>query len=228
MKAKKNTRINLEKRKKYFFQIGLVLSLSFVLVAFEWAQFEERDPWDCQLPIEMGEEVEIIPIAYQKALPPPPPSPPSNLAIMNLVDDIENNVEDLEDFESEEVDEEEIVLKEIVEEVEIIDEEPIYVPFPEHDATYRGGLSELYRFLHKNLNYPAEAKRKKIEGKVYCEFVVMEDGSIGDVVLRNRIGGGCDEEALRVIKLMPGWNPARQGERKVRTSRVIPINFQIN
>ena len=73
MEVKKSSRFDVEGRKKYFFQIGMALALSFVLVAFEWAQFEEIERYDNQEVVDIGDEVEIIPITYRKNPPPPPP-----------------------------------------------------------------------------------------------------------------------------------------------------------
>src|SRR5690606_30258152 len=79
------------------------------------------------------------------------------------------------------------------EEFSIVDEQPI---FP-------GGTQEFYKYITQNIKYPQEAQAQKIAGKVYVEFVVDKNGSIIDVKTVKGIGGGCDEEAVRVIQNSP-------------------------
>jgi periplasmic protein TonB len=98
----------------------------------------------------------------------------------------------------------------------------------EEEAEFIGGIDKLMEFLVKNLNYPQEAKEKGIEGKVIITFVVEKDGSIADLKLTNGIGYGCDEEAIRVVKLMPKWKPAKQRGKNVRQQFILPINFNLS
>jgi TonB family protein len=82
-------------------------------------------------------------------------------------------------------------------------------------------------FLATNLVYPEKARRKKIEGRSVIKFRVNEDGSISDVEATNHIGGGCDEEAVRVISAMPKWNPGIQDDKKVKVYFTLPIVFKL-
>lgn len=91
---------------------------------------------------------------------------------------------------------------------------------------FSGGLSALAMFLGRNINYPKEASRKNISGKVFLSFVVCEDGSLCDYELLKGIGGGCDEEALRVVKGMSGkWLPGTERGQKVRVKYNLPVSF---
>ena len=82
-------------------------------------------------------------------------------------------------------------------------------------------------YLFKNIHYPQKAIDKNIEGKVYVKFVVNEDGSISDVVIIKGIGGGCDEEAKRVVMSMPNWSPGMQNGKKVKVMFTLPIWFKL-
>lgn len=93
--------------------------------------------------------------------------------------------------------------------------------------TFPGGLEQFGKFLGKNLNYPPVARDAGIQGRVYCSFVVEKDGSLTDIKVVRGIGGGCDEEAVRVLKKSPKWNPGVQNGRNVRVSYTIPIFFQL-
>lgn len=93
---------------------------------------------------------------------------------------------------------------------------------------YAGGVAALSKFLQKNLRYPNPAASAGISGKVYVQFVVGQDGSITKVDILKGLGFGCDEEAERVIKLMPHWSAGKQSGRAVAVKFTLPINFQLS
>lgn len=93
---------------------------------------------------------------------------------------------------------------------------------------YPGGDEAMYDFLGSSLQYPESAKRVGIEGTVSLEFIIDELGAIRDVKVLRGIGGGCDEEAVRVVKSMKRWKPGRQGGHAVRVRYTIPIQFNLN
>ena len=82
-------------------------------------------------------------------------------------------------------------------------------------------------FLSNNLKYPLIARKKNIEGRVIVKFAVNKDGSISDVKATKKIGGGCDEEAVRVVLAMPKWKPATRDDKKVKTSFTLPVVFKL-
>jgi protein TonB len=90
---------------------------------------------------------------------------------------------------------------------------------------FPGGDSARIKFLTDNLKYPEEAIKLGIQGKVFVTFTVKVDGSINDVKVQRGIGGGCDEEAVRVIKKMPNWSPAIMNGTKVSYQLTFPIKF---
>jgi len=97
----------------------------------------------------------------------------------------------------------------------------------EVQPTFPGGEAALYKFLNANLTYPMLAKEMRVSGMVIVQFVVERDGSITDVVVARSVGVGLDEEAVRVIKLMPKWIPGRQGNYPVRVRYTIPVRFTL-
>jgi len=92
---------------------------------------------------------------------------------------------------------------------------------------FPGGEEKRIKFISKNLKYPIEAQEKNIMGTVYVSFMVEPDGKLSNVKLNKGIGGGCDEEAIRVVKLMPNWLPAKVGSSNVRFQMILPIRFYI-
>jgi periplasmic protein TonB len=93
---------------------------------------------------------------------------------------------------------------------------------------FKDGVAAMYQFLNKNIIYPAVARENGIEGTVYVSFVVSKDGSIREVQLKRGIGGGCSEEAIRVIKLMPNWNPGKQNGKAVAVTFTMPVKFELD
>ena len=221
MDLKKNPIADLEKRKGLLFQIGIVISLALVLVAFEWAQFERSNNELGSLNVELEEE-EMIPITQQAPPPPPPPPPPPQTIVLEIVEDDEEIEEEI-DIDSEMDEDTEIEIIE-VEEEEVVEEPEIFT-IVEDMPSFPGGEAKLYEYLGKNIKFPPMAKDAGIQGIVFVTFVVKENGAIDGVRVLRGIGGGCDEEAVRVIKNMPSWKPGKQRGKNVRVQYNMPIRF---
>lgn len=112
-------------------------------------------------------------------------------------------------------------------EVEAPAEPAEILSFVEVMPTFVGGDEGLMRYLGENLSYPDVAKDVGIEGLVYIRFVIEPTGEVADVTVIRGIFGPLDEEAVRVIKNMPNWNPGIQNGRKVRVYYTIPIRFDL-
>ena len=97
----------------------------------------------------------------------------------------------------------------------------------EQQPQFPNGDKALYKFLSENIHYPQAAARANVSGKVYVKFVVEKDGSIGNVEITKGIGFGCDEEAERVIKLMPKWTPGKQNGKAVRVYFNMPVVYRL-
>ncbi len=97
----------------------------------------------------------------------------------------------------------------------------------EQQPEFKGGTNALYQFLGRNIKYPAAAVKANVEGKVFVQFVVNKIGETSDVTILKGIGFGCDEEAMRVVRLMPNWIPARQSGKSVAVQYTLPIAFAI-
>ena len=91
--------------------------------------------------------------------------------------------------------------------------------------SFRGGERELSKFITSNLVYPQEAKSAGVEGQILVEFYIEKDGTVTDGKVLKGIGYGCDEEALRVVGLMPKWRPCKVRGESVRVRQTLPITF---
>jgi TonB family protein len=105
--------------------------------------------------------------------------------------------------------------------------EPCYTVV-EKQPSFVGGQEGLVKFLQENIQYPEVAKKNGVQGKVYVTFVIKADGSVADVKILRGVGAGCDEEAFRVVKMMPKWNPGLQKGKPVNVAYNLPIMFKLD
>jgi protein TonB len=108
-----------------------------------------------------------------------------------------------------------------------VEEDPVFLAV-ENQPEFPGGLDSLNNFIARNVRYPPKARELGIEGKVYVVFVVEKDGSITNIKILRGVGQSCDEEAKRVVRLMPNFIPGKQNGRLVRVQYIIPINFKLS
>jgi protein TonB len=106
------------------------------------------------------------------------------------------------------------------------DEKPLIVV--EQNPDFNGGYEAMQKFLKDKIVYPTLAQESGIQGTVFISFVVSKTGKISNVKVLRGIGGGCDEEAVRVVKEMPNWIPGRQNGQAVPVQFQIPVKFQLN
>jgi protein TonB len=224
MEAKKTKKADLEPKKVIFMQIGLIIALAVVLLAFNYRSYEKGSSLTIQVRVDDTPE-EIIPITEQKVKPPPPP-PPKQVTVINIVKDDVVVEDDIEiDVEADQ----ETVMDDFIpvfEEEEEVAEMEIFTVV-ESMPGYPGGDAARMKFLQENIKYPQMARESGIQGTVYVTFVVETEGSVTDVRVLRGIGGGCDEEAIRVINLMPKWNPGKQRGKPVRVQFNMPIKFTL-
>lgn len=227
IEVKKSPEADLEKRKPVFTEIGLIVVLSMVLVAFEWTWTDVNVNVKANDNLVQVEE-EIVPITRQEDnTPPPTPEMPRALDVLNIVDDL---VDIDEDFE--------ILTSEFSEDA-AVDFTQIYQPAvedarEESDEIFRiveqmpefpGGEQALYKYIADNIRYPIIAEENGIYGKVYVQFVVNEKGEVTNVELFRGVDPHLDREALRVVQSMPRWKPGKQRNMYVKVAFIIPVNF---
>jgi protein TonB len=98
----------------------------------------------------------------------------------------------------------------------------------EQKPEFIGGEDALRKYLGDNLVYPPHAKEIGYEGKVYISFVIDQFGNVVNAKIAREVGGGLDEEALRVVTAMPRWKPGKQAGHPVSVSYTLPIVFALN
>lgn len=204
--------------------IGLNITLLAIILVFE------RPSTGSQQILDLGEvediPTEIIDIPPTEQPPPPPPRVQS-FQIIEIPDeqllkeeiDIELDVEVHEETVIQD-----IVFEERPQEEEIVDEIFTVV---EKQPEFPGGMAAFYEFINANIKYPVQARRLSIQGRVYVQFIVNKEGKLTDFEVVKGIGAGCDEEAVRVLKLVPNFQPGKQRGQPVKVKMVIPIYFKM-
>ncbi len=216
--------------------IGYVLVLAAIFVAFEWTQREVKIQEDNEIVYDMAVEEDMIPITRQEqtVVAPPPAAAPATPEILEVVENEEELPE--EEIQTSEETNQSITTSTgtgaptavvagppapVVEEVE----DDRILDVPEEQAEFPG---DVYAWLNKNIKYPAICQEQGIQGRVTVQFVINRDGSIVDVKVLRSPNEDLSAEAARVVKAMPKWKPARQGNKPVRQRYTLPVMFRLN
>jgi protein TonB len=223
---KKTSRADLDRFRPLAFNFSLVITLLMVILAFEWKTSTNAEEKIIARSNSVFEEVVDVP---PTELPPPPPPVLQQPRIIEVPDQEEIIDEIKVEFDID------VTNKTVVQEytyeapkVEGPEEEPdkIFLVV-EQPAAPIGGMAAFYKYVSENIRYPGQAKRMNLEGKVFVEFVVDRDGSITMINVVKGIGGGCDEEAVRILQGAPPWSPGKQRGKPVRQRMVLPIYFKL-
>ena len=170
---------------------------------------------------------EIPPLIIEKKVVPPPPQAKKIVDVIKIVEDeveIEEeeiaSVQDMSDYaEVEEV--EGFYVEEEIEEEQIFD-------VAEEQPEFPGGMKKLMEFLSKNIKYPRISRDNGSQGRAFVRFTVNTDGSIQDAEIVKSAGDiYLDKEALRLVEIMPKWQPGREGGKPVRVKFTLPVNFKL-
>lgn len=237
--------------------IAVVSFIAFVLLAQVDYSFLKKKNQETEISVETTDVdlPKDQPVDPTKPPPPPPPPPPQapQMKFVEMVVKKDDQVADDEVHSQEELQEPKQISNQdkegdnnasfvpkdpevpagngpVVTEPAPIKEEPkedeIFT-IVEEKPSFPGGPAELQKYLAKNIRYPDFAKENQIKGTCALEFVVEKDGSITDIKILKDIGGGCGDEAVRVVKSMPKWAPGKQRGKAVRVKFTLPVQFRL-
>lgn len=221
MERKKTPKVDLEKLRGLFFSISLSTSLLLVIVAFEWKS-DTSHVVITNLDIATQNELLEIPPTVQE----PPKAPAIIQPKVIEVPDEEEIKEDIKviiDLSESEIENDYTPV--VAPKVEEVSDEVFLIV--EARPQFPGGDTELFKFLTSHVKYPTAARRMAIEGRVYLTMIVEKDGSITNPEVARGFDAGCDQEAIRVAKLMPKWIPGKQRGQPVRVKVTLPISFKL-
>jgi protein TonB len=228
MEQKKTPHADLENERTTFFLLGFTVVLSLLFIALEWSGNEKSIlAWDGQLPVVIENEY-----AYNE----PPIAPPA---------DAEVRPETAEPVAPKVVYEDYTVVEEApvvppLDSLEAVVEPVVELPPPPSAAAaepvavspdampqYPGGYTAMNRYLFERLKYPASALSQKIEGRVWCSFIVAETGALTDIQVERSVYLSLDQEAVRVLQAMPAWIPGTVRGFPARVKVYLPIVFKL-
>lgn len=226
LEPKKYKRADLLEYRSLFLSLGLTTSLLLVIIAFQIKTKSSKEV--IQLANSNIAIEEILDIPSTTITPPPPTIQlPKITEVPDEVEILEEVVVNFDVEISTDTKLEEIVLAApSVDDDQLERADEIFIVV-EESAVPKGGMPAFYKMASENLRYPAQARRMNVEGKVFIEFVVDKEGKIGSIVVVKGIGAGCDEEAIRILKLSPDWQPAKQRGKAVKQRIVLPIFFKL-
>ena len=219
--------------------IGLVLAFASLFVAFEFTQREVKAVEDNDKIYDFKMEEDMIPITQQQEMVAPPPA--AAPTVMEFINEVDDDTE-LPEEEVETTEEVNQAITAVVGTgapsavvptgpvgpvVEVDDDERIY-EVVEENAQFPGGDEACMKWLAEHLKYPSICQEQGVQGRVFVSFVVNKDGSIVDVEIKRSPDPNLSKEAERVVKSMPKWKPARQGNRTVRSRFNLPVMFRLN
>jgi periplasmic protein TonB len=223
METKKTKKADLESKRPLLLSIGMVLSLSLILLAFSWkTPVQEMDDFG-QVQWDIPDDV-IIPLTKpEKEVLAPPVRTVMEFILVNDETEIED--EQLDIFDTEMTDEgiDVNALLEAHREDKFADETVYF--FVDEMPEFPGGMEALLRYIAKAVDYPMVAQENGIQGKVYINFVVNTNGQVSDATVVRGVDPSLDKEALRVVNSMPLWQPGRQSGKAVRVAYHVPISF---
>ena len=207
----------------------LILSLSVFIIwrVFEYKSYDKQTFDDLQRTVEVMEE-EMVEITKQEQPKVQPPQPKPQVTQIEIVEDdveVEDEIDINAEVDQDEVIEEYEFTPPEIEEEEIVEAEIFKVV--EEMPEFPGGAAKMMEYIQKNIKYPMMARESDIQGRVFVNFVVEPNGEISNVEVLRGIGGGCDEEAVRVVKSMPNWKPGKQRGSAVRCAFTVPIIFKL-
>ena len=224
MEVKKSPKADLTKTVTLFREIGFIIVLGIVLLAFEWQSKEKKESiFDQQESVIIEEE--IIPS------PSTPPEMPKIPVLSDAIDIVDDNIQ-VDDavfsFEDDAT-----LGVEIMDYIETVEEEEVEeeaIPFAlvENKPTFQGGDANTFsKWVNSRLEYPEIAKENGIQGRVTLQFTVNTDGSVSDVKVLRGVDSSLDKEAVRVVSSSPKWKPGMQRDKPVRVTYTFPVIFQL-
>lgn len=232
MEVKKSPKADLEGNRITWVLMGLVVVLSAIFVAFEWKKYDVSDSFEAGTDESLPMEEEMIPITVQ----PEPlsevniqPKPQEILKMEEFIqivnDDI--NIEDDEILTSE-LNSELVPIKKsgAIEEPDAQGDEIFVVV--DKMPQFPGGMDAYMKWLSRHLRYPLAAVRTKKQGEVLVRFVVNANGTISDIAVVQGVSPALDQETLRVMRLMPRWEPGEQQGKPVRVLFTLPVIFRLS
>lgn len=203
--------------RSFFMLLGMVCSLGLILSSFYWQRELDLEPVQRPVIQEIDDaSIEIVHLHFPK-----PPSPVNKTAVVEGIVEVTHNPNP----EPKAPTRASFPLPDLPTEIDTTAD--FFVPIGEYYPIFPGGDAALLTYLSQNTRYTSLGREFGIQGIVYLHFVVQSDGSIANVTVLRGLGYGLDEEAMRVVRSMPRWQPGYQGGKPVDVAYMLPIRFTL-
>ena len=225
MEIKKNPKADLKNKRGLLLEIGLVISLLLVIVAFSYTPEEKRiEKVDLQTAIV---EEQIVEITRQDQKPPEPPKKVEVKVIADLLQVVTNDTKITTEVDFTEFDDDvEIVQQVAVVEEVIEDDQPFLIA--ETMPSFQGGDLNTFRaWVQQNVKFPQIALENGIQGRVVLSFVIEKDGRLTNIQVLQTPDRSLSDEAIRVLSKSPKWSPGKQRNQVVRVKYTLPVDFRV-
>lgn len=234
MEQKKTPQADIDQQRTTGFLLGLILVLALCYVALEWNSVPATDNFDAIDLTDLMHESELVPMSNEETVTQlQERSQTEKGEQLNIVDDAVE-LEPAEEPLEGEGDDDQTLLADLQPEdekplaaMDVDPANPLNFHIVEDLPQYPGGAVEFMKWLTRTLQYPKKARELKRQGKVVAVFYVEKDGSITGIQITQSLSPECDREALRVLRLMPKWQPGIQHDEPCRTKVCIPIVFKL-
>lgn len=229
MELKKSPKADLENKRSYFLEIGIIVALAACIGMFSWSQ-KERVIEIVEQP-KVAVETEMTEVTVQEDKRPPAPMKTQAVVLSDLLNVVKNDAKIEQTVNILDLDVTQDLAVDVTRfggtytgEGEIEEDVPVIIA--ETMPSFQGGdINTFSRWCAKNIVYPPIAQDNGSQGKVTVQFVVERDGSISHVVVLRGVDKYLDDEAVRVVKSAPKWKPGENRGKPVRVYIQVPINF---
>lgn len=225
MEIKKSSKADLQNKRGLLLEIGLVVALGLVIVAFAYTPKEHRIE---QVDLNYGVvEEQITEITRQDQKPPEPPKKVEVKVIADLLQVVTNDTKITTEVDFVDFDEETEVIQQVeVQEEEIVEDQPFLVA--ETMPSFQGGdLNAFRNWVQQNVKFPTIALENGIQGRVVLSFVIEKDGRLSNIQVLQTPDRSLSEEAIRVLNKSPKWSPGKQRNQVVRVKYTLPVDFRV-
>ena len=232
MDIKKSDQANLDKRRSTGFLLGLVLAMSLLFAAFEYTTRPQSYDEDDSMLDDLAEDLTMKSAPQDTKDMVSAIAAPASKAITENVKEVAHvdNSDKIAPITSKLVIGSGQAVQKEAEVTEALpqvtaDKDTAVLRTVEQIPEFPGGIVQFMKWLTRNLRYPPQAQEQKIQGKVVVSFIVNKDGSISSPTVVKSVDPMLDNEAMRVVKMMPRWKPGLEKGKPCRTMFAIPINF---
>ena len=225
MELKKNPNADLQNKRVILLEIGLIVALAVVIGAFLYTPKEVRvDKIDMNYgPVEE----EITEITRQDQKPPEPPKKTEITVITDILNIVTNDTKITTNVDFAEFEENVDIVQQVAVADEEIEEEQIFVKVEKMPTFMGGDISKFRSWVASRLRYPQLAQENNITGRVLLKFVVEKDGTLTNIQVLQSPDKSLADEAIRVLKTSPRWEPGKQRNQSVRVFYTLPVDFQL-